>query len=127
MTENVADAVEAGIAELSSRLTEPGERECLRCFLLRMLAEFGCDNTCRWSTRWRDLRSPEAKGLIRRLGRLGGCCDCEVIFNVYPYYPEACAAAVRRSAAGRFLGALRSDQAAPDRLTGPGGLSPLSR
>ena len=50
MTENVADAVEAEIVALSSRLTEPGERECLRCFLLRMLAEFGCDSTCRWTT-----------------------------------------------------------------------------
>ena len=47
MTENVADAVEAELAEMSSRLTEPGERECLRCFLLRMLNEFGCDGgTC---------------------------------------------------------------------------------
>jgi hypothetical protein len=110
MTENVADAVQAEMAELSFRLTEPGERECLRCFLLRMLAEFGCDNTCRWTRRWRDLRSPGAKGLIRRLERMGGCCDCEVIFNVYPYYPEA----------GRLLpcaGILRAGSSVPCDLT----------
>ena len=89
MTENVSDAVEAELAEMSSRLTEPGERECLRCFLLRMLEQFGCDGTHRWTVRWRDLRSPGAKGLIRRLERQGACCcDCEVILNVYPYYPH---------------------------------------
>ena len=89
MTENVADAVQAEIAELAFRLTEPGERECLRCFLLRMIEQFGCDNTHRWTARWRDLRSPGAKGLIRRLERQGACCcDCEVILNVYPDYPE---------------------------------------
>lgn len=89
MTENVADAVEAELAELSFRWTEPGPRECLRCFLLRMIEQFGCDGTHRWTGRWRDLRSPGAKGLIRRLQRQGACCcDCEVILNVYPYYPE---------------------------------------
>jgi hypothetical protein len=89
MTENVADAVEAELVQLSFRWTEPGHRECLRCFLLRMLEEFGCDGTHRWTARWRDLRSPGAKGLIRRLQRQGACCcDCEVILNVYPYYPQ---------------------------------------
>ena len=47
MTENVADAVEAELVQLSFRWTEPGHRECLRCFLLRMLEEFGCDGTHR--------------------------------------------------------------------------------
>ena len=89
MTENVADAVEAELAQLSFRWTEPGHRECLRCFLLRMLEEFGCDGTHRWTARWRDLHSPGARGLIRRLQRQGACCcDCEVILNVYPYYPQ---------------------------------------
>ena len=58
MAENLADAVEAELAELSRRLTEPGERECLRCYLLRMISEFGCDGTHRWTACWRDLRAP---------------------------------------------------------------------
>jgi hypothetical protein len=88
MTDHPADAVEAELAELSWRLTEPGQRECLRCFLLRMISEFGCDGTHRWTVRWRDLRAPRATGLVPRLQRRGGCCcDCEVMFNVFPEYP----------------------------------------
>src|SRR5258708_8706085 len=72
MADNVADVVEAELAELSQRLTEPGERECLRCYLLRMISEFGCDGSHRWTVRWRDLRAPRARGLVRRMQRRGG-------------------------------------------------------
>jgi hypothetical protein len=89
MPNNIADAVEAELITLSEQLTEPAERECLRCFLLRMVNEFGCDGTHRWTVRWRDLRAPRATGLPRRLGQLGGCCDCEVLLNVFPHYPES--------------------------------------
>jgi len=54
MTDSIADTVEAELVTLSDVLTEPAERECLRCFLLRMLNEFGCDGTHRWTIRWRD-------------------------------------------------------------------------
>ena len=47
MAEDIAREVEAEVAWLSRRLTEPHERECLRCFLLRMINEFGCDGTRR--------------------------------------------------------------------------------
>src|SRR5258708_16470700 len=69
MADNVADLVETELAELSQRLTEPGERECLRCYLLRMISEFGCDGSHRWTVRWRDLRAPRARGLVRRMQR----------------------------------------------------------
>jgi hypothetical protein len=88
MTDSIADTVEAELVTLSDVLTEPAERECLRCFLLRMLNEFGCDGTHRWTIRWRDVRAPKASRLSRRLTELGGCCDCEVVLNVFPYYPE---------------------------------------
>jgi hypothetical protein len=88
MTGGIAGAVEAEIAWLSQHLTEPGEHECLRCFVLRMINEFGCDGTQRWAARWRDVRAPKIRGLLRRLERMGGFCDCEVLFNVYPHYPE---------------------------------------
>lgn len=88
MSENLADVVEAELTELSLRLTEPASRECLRCYLLRMMDQFGCDGTHRWTIRWRDCCSPRARGLGRRLERQGGCCDCEVILNIYPHYPQ---------------------------------------
>jgi hypothetical protein len=88
MAEEFADQVEAEVAWLSRQLTEPGERECLRCFLLRMISEFGCDGTHRWAIRWRLERAPRARGLLRRLERLGGCCDCEILLNVFPDYPQ---------------------------------------
>ena len=89
MADDMANTVEAELAELSRRLTEPGERECLRCFLLRMISEFGCDGTHRWTMRWRDLCAPRATALLGRLNQLGGCCDCEVVRNVFPHYPSA--------------------------------------
>jgi hypothetical protein len=67
---------------------EPGEHECLRCYLIRMLNESGCDGSHRWTIRWRDARAPHADGLISRLRSQGGCCDCEVIFNAMPDYPD---------------------------------------
>lgn len=88
MAENIADRVEAEVASLSLQLTEPGERECLRCYLLRMLGEFGCDGGHRWTVRWREQRAPRAWALLRRLQQLGGCCDCEAVLNVFPGYPE---------------------------------------
>jgi hypothetical protein len=106
MAENVADIIEAEMARLSRRLTDPGERECLRCYLLRMISEFGCDGSHRWTVRWRDLRAPRARGLVPRMQRRGGCCcDCEVIFNVFPDYPETgellpCAGVSRPGSAG---------------------------
>jgi Protein of unknown function (DUF2695) len=85
---DIAGEVEAEVAWLSRYLTEPGEHECLRCFLLRMVNEFGCDGTHRWAGRWREVRSPRARALLRRLERLGGFCDCEVLLNVFPDYPD---------------------------------------
>jgi hypothetical protein len=114
MADDMAVAVEAELAELSWRLTEPRERECLRCFLLRMISDFGCDGTHRWTVRWRDLRAPRARDLVQRMQRRGGCCcDCEVIFNVFPDYPDSaeilpCAGVLRAgSAAPCELGSLR--------------------
>src|SRR5258708_17723266 len=101
MADNVGDLVEAELAELSQRLTAPGERECLRCYLLRMISEFGCDGSHRWTVRWRDLRAPRARGLVQRMQRRGGCwCDSEVVFDLFPDYPHTapvlpCAPGVR--------------------------------
>lgn len=87
MTDDIADTVEAELVALAAALTEPDDRECLRCFLLRMISEFGCNGTHRWATRWRDASAPRATGLLGRLAELGGSCDCEVLLNVFPHYP----------------------------------------
>jgi hypothetical protein len=63
---------------------DPGERECLRCYILRMLRSGGCDNTRKWTIRWRDRRALGDEGLLARLEERGGiCCDCEVLLNVW--------------------------------------------
>jgi hypothetical protein len=89
--DKLAASVECEITELAERLTEPGTSECLRCFLLRMITEFGCDGTYRWTIRWRDVRAAQPGGLIRQLQLRGGCCDCEILLNVFPDYPPAVA------------------------------------
>lgn len=101
MTERVVRTLEAELVELSRSLTEPGDRECLRCYLLRMLDEFGCSGTLRWTEHWRDLLAPRAHALAKRLAARGGFCDCEVILNVYPQDteiepPPPCAGVSRR-------------------------------
>lgn len=88
MPDDIADVVEAELIALSAALTEPGDRECLRCFLLRMISEFGCTSTHRWTVRWRDVQAPRATSLLRKLEELGGGCDCEVVRNVFPQYPR---------------------------------------
>jgi hypothetical protein len=62
--------------------TVPGERECLPCYLNRMLAAADCNNQLRWAEIWG--RQNNARGLRRWLQSNGGYCDCEVLFNVYP-------------------------------------------
>jgi hypothetical protein len=79
--------VETEIVDLARRLTEPRAAECLRCFLLRMITEFGCDGTYRWAIRWRDECAAQPDKLLDLLARRGGCCDCEILVNVFPDYP----------------------------------------
>lgn len=84
MTEmTVADEAELYLRAVADPRSQPGEHECLVCYVGRMLDAFGCDSTLRWATRFRDLRSPTATGLVRRLGGVGGFCDCEIFVNGY--------------------------------------------
>lgn len=78
----VAD-LEQELRGLAEQLVEPHPSECLLCFMARVVDEFGCDNTLRWATRYRDLRAPRAVALEKRLGQVGGFCDCEVFMNGY--------------------------------------------
>jgi len=105
MADEMAQAVESEIADLAEQLTAPGPHECLRCYLLRFITEFGCDGTYRWTIRWRDVRASSPQSLLIQLSRRGGFCDCEVLMNIFPDYPQVSAAlpcaGVRRPASWR--------------------------
>lgn len=82
--------IEADLRTLADSLTAPGAKECVLCYTARQVAEFGCDTTLRWATRWRDLRLPRATGLEKRLGRVGGFCDCEIFLNGWDLRDALC-------------------------------------
>jgi hypothetical protein len=77
------DRSNAPVSALDETRTAPRDRECLPCYLTRMLAAFGCNHGLRWSLHWRDRNAPRAAGLRRRLMDRGGFCDCEVLSNVF--------------------------------------------
>ena len=77
----IIQQVEAYLRDQAEVMTEPAPEECLACYVQRMLASHGCDTTLRWAQRFRDRRSPRATGLERRLGNMGGFCDCEIFLN----------------------------------------------
>jgi Protein of unknown function (DUF2695) len=66
---------------MAKRLTQPRTGECLVCYVGRMLDEFGCDTSLRFARNFRDQVAPRATGLERRLGNMGGFCDCEIFLN----------------------------------------------
>jgi hypothetical protein len=80
----------ADIDALSDGRTRPRDRECLTCYVARMLDRFGCDSQLRWAKRWRDCNAPAAVLLLASLESRGGYCDCEMLFNVHGLtLPEA--------------------------------------
>jgi hypothetical protein len=83
MPQDFVDDLEQELRGLAQSLAEPHQAECLLCFTARAIREFDCDTTLRWATRFRQLRAPHAKALERRLGRIGGYCDCEIFLNGY--------------------------------------------
>jgi hypothetical protein len=93
MTNHPTTTAETVVGTCNEALTAPRDRECLTCYLHRMLAEFGCNHELRWAMHWRDRNAPKAQALRRRLMDHGGFCDCEVLYNVFPWtLPENTAA-----------------------------------
>ncbi|NVM96497.1 DUF2695 domain-containing protein [Arthrobacter sp. AETb3-4] len=72
--------MESELHQLSEAMTMPRPRECLACYVLRML-EFGCHGR-HWMGRYRAMRAPRATALERRMAQKGGYCDCEMLMNV---------------------------------------------
>jgi Protein of unknown function (DUF2695) len=81
MSITAAAAAEEIVIDLFERLTTPRPEECLYCYVNRMLEEHGCDCSLRWARHYRDKQAPRATALERRLGYLGGYCDCEIFLN----------------------------------------------
>jgi hypothetical protein len=76
--------VEVELRLLSERLTEVVAEECLYCYLVRMLGDFGCAGGHRFSDRWAAAQRRAMPRLVSWLVANGGCCcDCEVVLNVF--------------------------------------------
>lgn len=61
----------------------PGARECVACYVHRMVESDGCSDELRWVEHWRRLRARRATALRARLERRGGMCDCDVVSLVW--------------------------------------------
>jgi hypothetical protein len=71
-------------AQLADELLAIRPRECIACYVLRMLHRYDCNGSRRFALRWRDQRAPRATALERRLAAMGACCcDCELLLNVW--------------------------------------------
>lgn len=86
MTSTPLEDAEGYLRELSAHLTDPGEGECLQCYVFRMLI-FGCKGL-RFARRYRDARAPGATALLRRLRARGAGCDCEIFWNAFDLRSE---------------------------------------
>ncbi|WP_235558568.1 DUF2695 domain-containing protein [Nocardioides sp. Leaf285] len=78
-TPPLRDRVAVQILDEAAEATWPRPRECSLCFVARMLQAHGCDGSMRWAERFREVRSPTATGLERRLSHRGGGCDCAAL------------------------------------------------
>jgi hypothetical protein len=84
VTDVTAQGAETFTAQLAEQLLAVRPNECIACYVLRMLHQFGCDGSHRFAVRWRDLRAPRAVALERRLAGMGACCcDCELMLNTW--------------------------------------------
>ena len=79
----IIDEAEDFLHRRAAELTQPREDECLCCYVARLLVEFPCDGSVRDALHYGDVVAPRATGLVTRLGRLGGYCDCELFMNGY--------------------------------------------
>lgn len=82
-TEVFADNAERFVRELAGQLVHPAARECLGCYVQRMVTAYGCDNTLRWVEKWQRAMPQSTRRLRTRLRSRGAFCDCEVILNVF--------------------------------------------
>jgi hypothetical protein len=77
----IDDQAEQLVRSFDRALTGARVGECLICYVARMIDAFGCDTTLRFARAYRDQCAPRATALERRLGDMGGFCDCEIFLN----------------------------------------------
>ena len=78
----VADRAEQYLKQLDARGEGPHASECLRCYVDRMVAKHGCDNSTRFTAQWLEaVAMPGRRKLLRWFESIGGYCDCEVVMN----------------------------------------------
>ena len=84
MTYEIVEEAERELRNVVRLVTTPHAGECLHCYVERMLEQFGCDGSHRFTWLWDDAQPKRVPNLFPRLTKLGGCCcDCEVLLNVY--------------------------------------------
>ena len=81
-TSDLVLSLEAELRLAARLLILPAAGECLACYVARMLGEFGCTGS-RWVLHYRDLRTPRATALVRRLQDMGVYCDCQMFQNAW--------------------------------------------
>lgn len=84
----IAAQAELIVRRAADDLTKVAPGECLLCYVARMVDEVGCDTTLRFARWFRDQRAPRALALERRLGQVGGYCDCEILMNGWWPHPR---------------------------------------
>ena len=77
----IEEEAESYLADVARRITGAREDECLFCYVARMLEEHGCGTSLRFVRSYRDQRAPRATAVERRMGEMGGFCDCEIFLN----------------------------------------------
>lgn len=77
----------------------PGPRECLPCFVRRMVERASCTGTLVWAEHWKRVRSPGASALIARIERQGAVCDCAVVSVLWSLSPDL----LHRAGAGELV------------------------
>lgn len=95
----IDDQAEQLVRAFDAQLTGVRAGECLVCYVARMIESFGCDTTLRFCRGYRDQCAPRATALERRLGSMGGFCDCEIFLNAMVIAPHL----RRRDALGKDL------------------------
>ena len=88
MASSLADAVEIELVRLGRLLTEPGQRECLRCYLIRMLNDLrsiytqrGDQDRLRRTLEQLSVLAPLDQALRNELHSLGGNPQINMILN----------------------------------------------
>lgn len=80
-------ALEQELAIMSSYVVRVRPRECVTCYVYRMVREFGCLGP-RFLQEFQERAAPRATALLSRMARRGAYCDCELFLNAFELRAE---------------------------------------